>query len=70
LVVKSLIESAGIDCHFLSSDGRVLYADSCLDPERSGDLKMVQALVVGESDYADAKALLDSVLDKEEDGAE
>ena len=70
LVVKSLIESAGIDCHFLSSDGRLLNADSCLDPERSGDLKMVQALVVGESDYADAKALLDWVLENEEDEVE
>jgi hypothetical protein len=70
LVIKSLIESAGIDCHFLSSDGRLLNVDSCLDPERSGDLKMVQALVVPESDYADAKALLDWVLENERDEVE
>jgi len=67
LVIKSLIESAGIECHFLSSDGRLLDGDSCLDPERSGDLKMVEALVVCESDYADAKALLDWVLENQED---
>jgi hypothetical protein len=70
LVLKSLIESAGIDCHFLSSDGRLLKGDSCLDPDRSGDLKMVQALVVCESDYSDAKALLDSVLENEGDELE
>ena len=65
LIIKSLIESAGIECHFLSSDGRLLNGDSCLDPERSGDLKMVEALVVRESEYADAKALLDWVLENE-----
>jgi len=58
LVVKALIESAGINCYFLSSTGRVIHCLTSMDPERSNDLRMVHALAVAENDYDDAKAIL------------
>jgi hypothetical protein len=58
LVVKALIESAGIYCYFLSSTGRVIDCLTSMDPERSNDLRMVHALAVSENDYDDAKAVL------------
>jgi hypothetical protein len=58
LVVKTLIESAGINCYFLSPSGRVIDCLSSTDPERSNDLRMVHALAVAENDYDDARAIL------------
>jgi hypothetical protein len=62
LVVRSLIESSGITCFFLSSNGQVVRGEYSMDPERSGDLRIVHALAVAEEDYEDAKVILDRVL--------